>query len=349
VAKYRYLVSDVWGNVREEIPFADVSYTPQLNGAGSFQGSLPVDHEKATRAALEPMASAVWVERERTLVWGGIVAGVNAEATVSVTAAGFWTYFTARHIRHRKEYVDTDQLTIVADLISYAQTQPGGSIGLQLSMPGAGSGVLRSRLYESWERKAVAEAVEELASLDNGFDFSIEPFYGADGRPNKVLLLSYPRRGQRREITLDLAKNLIGMPRWTIDGARIANLVDATGLGDAETMLIATAETHDRGAYPVLEQVNSYRDEGEFSNLIDRAVADVKRLQVPVEHLACDVRPDSEIKPGAFTLGDTLRCRARRGFIQIDGEFRVTSYTINVDDEHNEKLSINLQSEASVA
>ena len=349
MARYRYLVSDVWGNVREEIPFADVSYTPQLNAAGSFQGSLPVEHAKATRAALEPMASAVWVERDRSLVWGGVVAGVAAEATVTVTAAGFWTYFTARHVRHRKEYVDTDQLQIVADLVSYAQTQPDGSIGLQVSMPGEGSGVLRTRIYESWERKSIAEAVEELAAMEDGFDFSIEPLYGSDGRPNKVLLLSYPRRGQRREIALDLAKNLVGLPRWSIDGARLSNLVDATGLGDAETMLIATAEASDRGAYPRLESVVSYRDEGEFSNLLARADADLARTRVPVEHLACDVRPDADIKPGAFTLGDTLWCRARRGFVQVDGEYRVTSFTVDVDDEHNEKLSINLQSEASVA
>ena len=334
---YRYLVGDLLGNLREEIPFSNVSYAPELNGPGSFEGTLPLTHPKATRANLEPAATSIWVERQGTLVWGGILWLARASGqSVTFSGSGWWSYFRSRLVRVRKEYANADQADIVRDLISYAQAQDGGSVGMDVNAPA--TGVLRTQTYEAYERKFVGAAIEELAALDDGFEFAVDVFFDPAGRPAKRFNLSYPQRGRDLSAVWELAANMEDLPEWTIDGTRVANLIDVTGAGEGDDQLLQTAQITNRGSYPLLEDVLSFRDVDDASFLYDRANAEVLTRQKAPETISAPVRPTPETEVGAWGLGDVVTAKASLGYLQILGRYKIVGARISVTDEGAERV-----------
>jgi hypothetical protein len=63
-----------------------------------------MDDPKATRANLDPGATAIYIERGGILVWGGILWTVdtdNSERKLNLGGEGFWSYFKHRTIHNR--------------------------------------------------------------------------------------------------------------------------------------------------------------------------------------------------------------------------------------------------------
>jgi hypothetical protein len=93
------------GSVKGEVPFANVSFSKTLNGVSSFSGTLnladpglvgvdPID-------ATLPGRSALFVDYNGSLVWGGIVwpreyTHQAQTQSLTVTASDIWSYFTNR-------------------------------------------------------------------------------------------------------------------------------------------------------------------------------------------------------------------------------------------------------------
>jgi hypothetical protein len=77
VARYRYYVADILtGQVVMEVPFSSVSWERKVSAAGSFSGSIPADlsqdHFDLYNSTL-PGKFALYVMRNETCVWGGII------------------------------------------------------------------------------------------------------------------------------------------------------------------------------------------------------------------------------------------------------------------------------------
>lgn len=341
---YRYLIGDLIGNIREELPLSAVSYEPELNGAGSMTATIPITHPKATRANLEPAASAIYIERAGQLIWGGLLWVARADgAAVRLDFGGFWSYVAHRHIRETKEYADFEQAQLVLDLIDYMQSQPGGDIGLGVNFPD--TGVLRSKLYEAEERKNIAAAIEELAAMDQGFEFSVDVSYDpTTGVARKVLEVGHPERGRELDATFELGVNMHGIPSWSIDGTRVANLIDVTGAPVGETLLIQSAQSADRGAYPLLESVISLRDEDVEAQLLERALAELGAFEQAPEFITVRLDPNAaETQVGAWGLGDTVPVKADYGYIQIPGDrYKIVGAKIDPQDDGAEQVTAEL-------
>lgn len=354
MAEYRYLVADLLTDtIREEMPFENVSFGDVLNAPGSFSGTLPLSvkdrtgFEKVTRANLDPGRTALYVERDGVLVWGGIIWTASADEgnfTLTIGAEGFWSYFRHRLIRNTHAYTATDQLAIVQDLVTYAQSAHSGDIGVVVGTDT--SGVTRDRRYNSFERVNLGQAVEDLAALDGGFDFAIDVAY-VSGVRTKSLRLSYPKRGSRLAHVLDLGTNIEQLS-WTIDATKQANMIEALGAGEGSSMLIATSvDTSLLGSYPLLEDTISYKDVSVSATLHAHSQATMKARRRPVESLPTLVaHGTTDLVIGSFQTGDEIEARTTSagGFLDIDTIFRILSWTVSVDDDGKETISFGLAS-----
>jgi hypothetical protein len=355
VPAYRYLVGDLnpsSGNgLRDEVPFSTVRFSRILNRPGGFAATIPLRHPKATRANLDPGRTAVHVERDGVIVWSGVLWTARASvegAALDVGGEGWWSYFRRRRLRATKAYAAQDQLAIARDLVNWAQAQQGGNVGVVVGSET--SGVVRDRTYWHYERKPIGEAVEQLAAVEDGFDFAVDVAYEA-GVIVKRLRLHYPRRGRITPLVWDLGANLEGLSQ-EVDAARAANVVDALGAGEGDSMLIATAaDTSQLASYPLLEDTVSLKDVSGPATLQAHAALELANRARPATTLptllARQANPDTAL--GTFLEGDSVRVKASDGWVAVDARMRVQSYEVSVDQDGREQVAVAFaEEEASV-
>jgi hypothetical protein len=352
---YRYLVGEIApasGNgLRDEIPFSTVKFGHVLNSPGGFSASIGLRHPKATRNNLDPGRTAIHIERDGTIVWSGILWTARAkveDSTLELGGEGWWSYFRRRSIRVTKSYLAVDQLAIARDLINYAQAAGGGNIGVVVGAET--SGRLRDRTWWYYERRNLASAVEELAAVEDGFEFAIDVAYNAAGTIVKTLVLSYPRRGRSTPLVWELGTNLEGLGQ-DVDATRAANLIDALGSGEGDSMLIATAtDPGQLGTYPLLEDVVTFKDVSVVDNLQGKATLALANqgeavMTIPTL-LARQAGPDTAI--GTFVTGDTVLVRGDDGWLSIDELMRIVAYGASVDENGQEIVSVSLAQERTM-
>lgn len=317
MATYTYLACDLLtGAILAELPLSDVSFSSVLSGAGEFSSTLSISDQRVQKidpiTATEPGRTALYVDRDGVLVWGGIlwVRRYNPR-TEQLTLSGneFWSYLRRRYITDDKVFTATDQLTIAQNLVNYAQSKPGGNIGVVVGSNT--SGVLRDFAAYGYERKQVAEAVEELSDLDNSFDFAVDLAYDVSMQPTKTLNFSYPRRGRTAPdsgFVFEFPGNTILEPSWDEDGAKMSNTLYGQGQGEGEDMVrsvIATPTMLDAG-YPLLEDVVSAKDVGSQGVLDDRIRAIAEARVKPVTLPKLTVRANAEPVLGSYITGDDV-------------------------------------------
>ena len=199
---YRYLFADLLTNqIIGELPIAGVSFTQQLNTAGTLQGHLLLSGVNAAGLnvanATIPGRTALYVDRNGILIWGGIIwlRDYNStEQKLNITAREFESYFERRRILTTQAFTGVDQLTIAQTLVQQAQAVPYGNIGVIVGTET--SGVQVSRVFYNYELKTVFSALQDLSRSSSGFDFNINVAYDGDGNPVKTLGLDYPRIGK---------------------------------------------------------------------------------------------------------------------------------------------------------
>lgn len=345
MARYRFLVGDLLtGVLREEMPFTDIKYSQVLNAPGAFTASIGLRHPKATRANLDPGRTVIYVERDGVLLWGGILWAANPsvdDAKIGVAGAGFWSYFRRRYIRTDKIYTATDQFAIAQDLLNYAQGITGGDIAVDVGAET--SGVDRDRTYNSWERKNIGEAIEQLAAVEDGFDFAIDVAYDSGGTITKTFRPSYPQRGRSTAIVFELGTNLRGLSQQ-INAAAQANLIDVIGSGDGAAMLIATvSDASVLATYPLLEDVVSYKDVTETGTLTAHGNAELAARATPVETIPTVAQAGPDTGLGSYITGDEITVRGHDGYVDVDDRMRITQFEVTVDDQGGENVALGLQ------
>ena len=361
--RYTYLAADVvTGVISDEIMFSEVTYSRELNGIGGFEGTVSiapttVSHltgtvipNRVTLANLQPGRTIIWVLRDNIPMWGGIIWAFDANLesrTVRFSGRDFLSYYQHRLINTTQTFSSSthDQFTIAENIITYAQSIGGGNIGTTVSYS-ALSGRKRDRTYWSYEHYPVYDAIKMLAEVNDGFDFSID-YDGNQAALTHTLRLSYPRRGTDPGLVFDTARN-VSLTSWTQDADEMANTVVAIGSGQGDDTLQTTAsDTSTVGTtYPLLERTTSYKDVIITQTIVDHAAQDLKMYKVPVESVTLQLlRPDdAEGGLGSFITGDTLRVVANDNFVTIDQSMRVMGYTVNIDENGSENISIRLAS-----
>lgn len=325
---YTYRFADLMtGNMLAELPLTGVTFDSRLNAAGSFKADLSLSDPTLVLAkdpigSTQPGRTAIWVDRDGTLVWGGILWTRFYDSEKEVLTLGgqdFFSYFDHRYVNDKLTFTNVDQLSIAKQLFQYAQGQngsfpkPGGNIGMAYESPYPTSPVPRTLALTQYELKQLSQSVTDLSQADNGFDFAVDVQYDGSGVPIFTFNPAYPRRGRTAIQSGFVVELPGGIQKYTYseDGTGLEVTAFAVGTGTGTAGLTSSASTAaliDAG-YPLLEGVQSYKDVTDQARLDAHARADASAYSEPLTIAAVTVVGSVDPVVGSYITGDDIRLR----------------------------------------
>lgn len=359
---YRFLSFSLIGNVAiGDAPLSNVRFGGVLNGVGTLTADVPINSATAvlTTSMTVPEKTFIVVERNGpgNCKWGGVIWTRRRQMTadgpvMSITCAEIASlWHRNRLVADLGPYTNADQFTIAQGLINAYQAQSGGNVGIVVGS--STCGVLRDRTqYYSYERANIGDKFDQLAAVQNGFDWSVD-IGGTATTPTKTLNLSYPRRGRiagTTGVVFQSGKNLMG---YTLDedGTQSARSVDVSGAGDGYDMLISTAAntTLIDGGYPLTSEQISASSVTSQATLDARALGECAVRAPTPTYLTLIVDPDDvDGGLGVWTLGDDalvdinddLFPRNSDGTSGLREYRRIIAYDVSTPDSGKETVSV---------
>jgi hypothetical protein len=356
---YRYLFADLLTNeIIGELPITGVSFTQQLNQAGTLQAHLLLTgintYEFNVEACTEPGRNAIYVDRDGILVWGGIIWNrtYNSSAqTITINAREFESYFERRRVTTTTAFTNADQLLIARTLINNAQAVASGDIGVIVGTET--SGVLVDRVYYDYELKSVYGAIQDLSRQDDGFDFNIKVEYDMmTGLPKKTLILGYPRTGtvySSSSTTVPVfifpAGNMVEY-EYPEDGFIAANKLYVLGAGSNEGKLKATATDASKLAagWALLEDAANYSDITDQTVLNELATGQVLARSTPPPIIKIVVPASVDPVFGTYDIGDDCRLIITdpRFPTGLDAVYRIVALNVQPGENGPERVTLTL-------
>lgn len=198
---YRALFCDLrTDQIVDVLPLTEAKFDDYIGKAGSLTATVPLpDAALAARAreALRPGRTAVWLERDGDIWWGGVLwtstpgSDERGRLTAQFQAGTFDSYLDHRILSGDLVGTGIDQFEIARSLVDHMQAQPGGDIGIST---GHGlSGVVRDYSYPYASLTRIRELLDNLSQLADGFEWRIHCYRDAQGRRVKRLQLGHPR------------------------------------------------------------------------------------------------------------------------------------------------------------
>jgi hypothetical protein len=344
-----------------ELPITDVSFTQQLNTAGTFTGHLLLSGVNAAGLNVAngtiPGRTAIYVDRNDALVWGGVLWNREYNSTtqtLTFQAREFLSLFERRRIITTAAYTNIDQLQLAQTIMSNAQGVTGGNIGMlynQDSGSTSTSGVLVSRTYYGYEYKQVLAAVQDLAKQTSGFDFEISTYYDGDGNPAKSFNTYYPKSGKTYSTTsttapvFQLPGNIVEY-EYPEDATIAANTIYALGAGSNEGKLIATATdaTKVSAGWPLLEDQANYSDLTDATLLAGLAGGQISAVSYPPTTLRVVAPPSQSPTFGTYEIGDEVRViiNDNRFPTTLDAIYRLVALSVTPGEDGPERVTLTL-------
>ena len=186
-----------------ELDLQDVKFDRRIIIPGTFSGKVAVTNPTIAQEVRKviPGKTIVHVYRGSDIwgsyiIWSARVRGEGVKTTVEYTGASLESWFYRRIIDvDELTYNDTDQIDIARDLVGNAQIgwiPYQQAADLQIGFQPGVSGVLRDRTYKKTEAASVGQRLEELANVDDGFEYMIRTYIGDDGYRVRELVWGYP-------------------------------------------------------------------------------------------------------------------------------------------------------------
>ena len=357
---YRYLFADLLTNqILAELPLTGVTFTEQLNVAGTFTGHLLLSGINTAglnvNAATIPGRCAIYVDRNGELVWGGVIwlrDYSSADQRMSLTAREFLSYYERRRISDTLPYTGYDQLAIALNLMNYAEGKPHGSLGLLFNQdPGSSStsGVIISRLYYNYELKTVFQAIQDLSKANNGFDFEISVYYDGAGNPAKSFNTYYPHSGNRYDPNnpsipvFELPGNIVEY-QYPEDGSKAANEIFGLGAGSGLGRLVEIVDDSTKlsTGWPLLQEQGNFTDIYDPTLLTNLTQGMINATSYPPVTLKIAVPAYVDPVYGSYELGDDVRVIITdpRFPDTLDAVYRITAISIDAGEDKPERVTL---------
>jgi hypothetical protein len=356
---YRYLFADLLTNeIIGELPLTGVSFTQQLNQSGTLNGHVLLSGlnsaEFNVNASTIPGRSAIYVDRNGDLIWGGIIWNRtynSAEQVLNLTAREFESYFERRRISATQNFTNTDQLVIARTLIDDAQLVPSGDIGVITGVET--SGILIDRVYYDYELKNVYQAIQDLSRAEDGFDFLIDVSYDPiTEEPIKTLVLGFPRSGVIYDVNdpeaivfLFPAGNIVEY-EYPEDASIAANTIFALGAGSNEGKLLSIAQdtTKITEGWAVLEDVANYSDVTDATLLDELSLGQVLAVSFPPTTIKIVVPAYIPPTLNDYNIGDDARLiiTDERFPGTLDAVYRIVALNIQPGEDGPERVTLTL-------
>ena len=342
---YRLLFCDLRSDqLLDALPVQGVALDDYIGKTGRLTGTVPIPNRaiaERARRAIVPGRTAVWVERGRDIWWGGILwtlalaSDARGFLGAQIQAGGWESYLYRRLLFDTQVAEQVDQLEIARGLVDYVQNTPGGNIGVTYGT--AMSGVLRDRTYLRYDLPTVGDLLDDLAAVEDGFEWRIASFRDADGRRVKQLQLGHPIiRAGATEIVLDHPGPVLSYT-WPVDATAKANAWQSRGASVnnnqaqdsyplTSPMLVDDADI--AAGWPRLDGSSDYTTVEEQTTLDGHARADWSAARNPVQIPEVEVLLGGNITPAL--LGATVRLRIRDlwHLDTLDALYRVVGLSI---------------------
>lgn len=322
---YRVLICDLRSDqLLDVLPLWGVSFDEYLGKTGSLRGTVHLvtaDLAARARAALIPGRTALWVERDGALWWGGILwttslgSDDRGRLRLDLQAATWDSYLAHRMLYDSQQATGVDQFDIVRNLVEYCAEQPGGDIGIEAGTEL--SGVLRDRTYSRYDLPIVRDLIEQLSRVEGGFEWRIASVRDPDtGRRIKQVQLGHPViRAGRGELVLTRPGPIVAY-NWPTDSTIKANAWQSRGASlnhnqaaESVPMLspLITNSTDVEAGWPRLDGSSDYSTVEVQATLDAHARADAGTHLDPRTVPEITVLLDGQITPAL--LGATVRVR----------------------------------------
>lgn len=325
--KWTYAATDLRSGavVCDALPLEVTSFERLMGDSAPMTASLDLSADPAWNRLYLPLMrlkrTVIWALGDGYPRWGGILWDAPhqsaLQANLPLSISSIESIFDRRRIHDNLTYTQVDQFDIFRALVSYALGKPYGSIASFTVADGL-SGVLRDRTYLATDHGNVLEALQNLAGVDDGFEWTCEPVWVDEttGVPGWLLTLGYPTLGRPVLSTgtvLTMPGNVVDYA-WPRTGSRSANSMravgDTTTDGSGAQMISSTAHgvaTDELAAgYPLLEDTLSYAGQGitDTATLNAHADADVTARKGEVITPSITLQDDQEPKLGDYAMGD---------------------------------------------
>lgn len=362
MTNYRYIFADLRTNsVLGEFPLTAVNFTQTLNASGTLTGSVLLSGVDAALqnvdAATIPARTAIYVDRDGVLVWGGIIWSReynSTSQTLSISAQTFDSYFNRRRITKTQVFSNTDQFSIAQNLITTAQAVTGGNINVVV--PTSLSGRLVSRTYYNYEQKTVLSAIQDLSkagAANNtlpGFDFSFDCTYNGSGVPIITFNMFYPRQGavysssNASAPVLDFPSGNVLEYSYLEDGSLAANYLYISGGGSNEGKLLQAVSNASLVAagWPLLEDNYNYSDMVSTTQLNNLGAGHLAAVGTPPATLTIITPPYVNPVLGSYIVGTDFRIRIvdSRFPAGIDTTYRLIAINVSPGEAGPERSTL---------
>ncbi len=328
-----------------ELPIRGASVTNVLSDVGEFSGSVKVRDRRLRNVDLHsatlPGRTALYLDRNGTLVWGGIIWRRRYDSSsdrVSLSGNTFESYSHKRFIGKSLRYTDVDMLEIARQLYIEMQAVPGGDIGILT--PTVTSGQLKTRRYRWQETPIYGDMVENLSNNEPGFDYNVDVYYDSNGAIIKSLLLGYPQIGQPVEAT-DIVLEYPGTVTHfddDEDAAEGCNEFIAMGADDTRRAIASDPRSIDSG-YPLLQKSLSLGISSR-DRLQAHANEELAVRKLPLQTIDNLKLDPAKVVIGDFRAGDGVRLELNTPY-HAKGttlRFRIASTTLRPADPDSQDV-----------
>jgi hypothetical protein len=346
---FRFKICElVSGKVLDELPMtieSDLTRGLQQYGDGTvalplFDGKKELVSNTWEQAILPWRSLILVVDEHDHILWHGIPTNRprTKSAIVRYPCRTIEAYLIRRYVP-TMAFSQQDQTSVIfKSLVQVA----GDEIGLEYDCPP--SGVLRDYEYADDENARVYDRVNELAALENGFNWTIEVQWGDDGHTfvRKTVRTGYPHLGNRSTNPVhvfELGQNIVDFDSqepWGEGDA--ATHVRAIGEGEGTSKLMSApvidTVREDQG-WPRLEERRSFSNVKEQGTIDSHAEAMGRQLFGGQHILTLEVRNpgvgEDFTRIGDLTLGDTARAIIKCPSLTLDAVWPIVGWSLSPD------------------
>lgn len=355
MAEWRYIATELDGTLLAELPLTGVDFEENLNALGTFTASLLIPDDDTIAPivvdACDVLRRAIHAERDGVIIWSGIVLGrkyKTSTRTFDLRCVGWWWLFGRRYVTSNATYIAIDQGEIAENLVTVVaqSAKPGGAIGVV--SPENEHGVNRDRSYIGNELKQIGEAVEQLAAVVNGFDWSLDTAYSA-GAIVHTFRTHYPRKGRIAGSTghvFELGRNIVEL-EVDEDGSTCANSIHGVGAGEGTDMvrLSVTDSSALAEGYPLIEDRMIRKDVKNVTTLDGHVRYELADRARPITTYTAEVLADADPPLGSYVTGDDARIRVQpndnhRWPTGLDVFQRIIGIKVSVPDQGTETVKL---------
>lgn len=342
---YRAVFCDLrTDRVLDVLPLTEARFDDFIGKSGSLSATVPLPDPALAaraRAALTPGRTAVWLERDGDVWWGGVLwtctpaTDEQGRMTVQFQAGTFDSYLDHRILSADLLFLGADQFDIARALVAHAQEQEGGDIGISLGAEVSGVRRDFSSGYTALAR--VRELIDKLAQLTDGFEWRVHCYRDGQGRRVKRLQLGHPRiESSRADIVLDHPGSVLSYSLPT-DATVQANVWVTRGESantdqtqDSLPLTAVESEPADlAGGWPRLERTSDHSGVKDTATLRSLARAELARQRRPELIPELTVVLGDRITPAL--LGARIRLRIHDLWHQdgLDTHYRIVGLSVN--------------------